>query len=77
LNRRIRREISPAPPCPDFAARHLAQQPLATSLPQDSSRELMFDPCAKRSSGRKCFAALEFSDAPRTAHRPRTLPNLA
>jgi hypothetical protein len=34
-------------PCPVFAARHFSQKPFATSLPQDFSRELMFDPCAK------------------------------
>jgi hypothetical protein len=37
--------------CPDFAARHFAQTPFAFSLPQDSSRELMFEPCANRNSG--------------------------
>jgi hypothetical protein len=51
LNQRFRRKTSPASPCPNFAARHFAQTPLAFSLPQDSSRELMFDPCAKHNSG--------------------------
>jgi hypothetical protein len=50
-NRRIRRKISPASPCPDFAARHFVQNPFASCLPQDSPRELMFDPCAKHNSG--------------------------
>src|SRR5882757_4373528 len=36
---------------PVFAATLFAQQPFAFSLPQDSSRELMFEPCAKRSPG--------------------------
>jgi hypothetical protein len=64
-------------PCPDFAARLFAQTPLASSLPQDLSRALMFEPCAKRRSGRKSFAAFDFRDAPRTAHRPRRRPNFA
>jgi hypothetical protein len=29
----------------------LAQNPFAFSLPQDSSRELMFEPCAKHNPG--------------------------
>jgi hypothetical protein len=36
---------------PRFAARHFARKPLATSLPQDSPRELMFEPCAKHNPG--------------------------
>jgi hypothetical protein len=44
-------QISIASHCPDFAARHFPQTPLATSLPQDSSRALMFQPCANRISG--------------------------
>jgi hypothetical protein len=36
--------------CPVFAARLFARTPLAFSLPQDSPRELMFEPCATRNS---------------------------
>jgi hypothetical protein len=37
--------------CPDFAARLFAQTPFASCLPQDPSRELMFEPCAKHNPG--------------------------
>jgi hypothetical protein len=34
-------------------------------------------PMRKTQLGHKCFAAFEFSGAPRTAHRPRALLNIA
>jgi hypothetical protein len=34
-----------------LAARHFSQKLFAFSLPQDSPRELMFEPCAKHNPG--------------------------
>jgi hypothetical protein len=39
----------------------LRKNPLAFSLPQDSSRELMFDPCAKRGSGASASSHSNFA----------------
>jgi hypothetical protein len=60
---------------PWFCRKTFCAKPFAFSLPQDSPLGLMFGARQNRRSGSKCFAALEFRNTPRTAHRPRTLLN--
>jgi hypothetical protein len=61
---------------PRFRRKTFCAKPICLMFAARLAARVNVRPMRKTQLGHKCFAAFEFSGAPRTAHRQRTPPNL-